>query len=142
MSYQQLDKIADLCNPVAAVVLIILAFTFLKNAAWPFLLRNGLAVILVQQICKLVQKRGPWGDDFPSTHFGVALALAIGFAIVKPRLWPVALAFPILYGSLMLYQAYHTPFEMAGALFAIPLTLLFHYKPSRKPIEAAPIINN
>jgi hypothetical protein len=143
MTYAQIDKIADLCNPLMALALIILAFAMLKNAAWPFLLRNGLAVVVVQQISKYVQKRGPWGDDFPSTHFAVALALAIGLVVLKRRLWPVALAFVVGYAILMVpVQHYHTPAEMLGALFAIPLTLAFHWKSRSVKRETAPALNN
>jgi hypothetical protein len=142
MSYAQLDKIADLCNPIAMLALIVFAFMALRNAAWPFLFRSGLAVVLVQQISKIVQKRGSLGPDFPSTHFAVALALTVGFIIIRPRLWPVFLLYPILYGALMLYQHYHTPIEMLGALFAIPLALFFHWKPKRSANEAAAVPNN
>lgn len=142
MTYAQLDKIADLCNPIAAVALIVLAFMALKNAAWPFLLRNGLAVILCQQISKYVQKHGAWGDKFPSTHFAVALALMVGFMVLRPRLWPLFLLYPLLYGALMMYQQYHTPVEMLGALFALPLTLLFHYRSRRRNVESATVSNN
>lgn len=136
MSYENLDKIADLCNPLLALALIVTAFGVLKNAAWPFLLRNGLAVIVVQQLAKYAQKRELWGEDFPSTHFAVALALCVGFWVLKRRLWPFILGFLGFYGALMLQQRYHTPAEMLGAFFAVPLALLFHWK------KKAPLATN
>ncbi len=131
MNFHQLDRIADLCNPLLILALICLAFATLKSRAWPFLLRNGLAVVVVQQLCKYAQKKEVWGENFPSTHFAVALALCFGLVVLKRRLWPVALAYLIGYGALMLFQGYHTPREMLGALFAVPVALLFHYRPKK-----------
>ena len=126
MNYQQLDKIADLCNPILILALIGLSIALLKNRAWPFLLRNGLAVVVVQQLAKFAQKKEIWGEDFPSTHFAVALALCIGLVVLKRRFWPFSIVYLVSYGALMLAQNYHTPVEMLGALFAIPIALLFH----------------
>ncbi len=131
MSYQQLDKIADLCNPILIVVLIGLAFKTLNRGAWPFLMRNGLAVVVVQQLSKYAQKKELWGGDFPSTHFAVALVLCIGLVMLKRRFWPAALAYVVGYGALVLAQRYHTPFEMLGSFFAVPIALLFHSHPKK-----------
>lgn len=128
MNYQQLDKIADLCNPLLIFALILLALATLKNGAWSFLLRSGLAVVVVQQLSKYAQKKEIWGENFPSTHFAVALTLCVGLVVLKRRFWPIALAYLIGYGALMLAQNYHTPREMLGALFAAPVALLFHFK--------------
>lgn len=130
--FQQLDRIADLCNPLLILALIGLAFFNLKNRATPFLLRSGLAIIVVQQLSKYAQKREIWGEDFPSTHFAVALALGVGLVVLKRRYWPFVLGYVAFYGALMLYihgldpSQYHTPVEMLGSLFAIPVALLFH----------------
>lgn len=131
MNFQQLDQIADLCNPLLILALILLAFATLKNRAWDFLLRSGLAVVVVQQLSKYAQKKEIWGEDFPSTHFAVALALCISLVVLKRRFWPVALIYLAAYGALMLAQGYHTPREMLGAIFAVPVALLFHYRPQK-----------
>lgn len=123
---QQLDKIADLCNPILIVVLIGLAFHTLRNGAWPFLLRNGLAVVVVQQLSKYAQKKEIWGENFPSTHFAVAVALCIGLVVLKRRFWPIALIYLGIYGALILAQDYHTLREVLGSFFAVPVALLFH----------------
>lgn len=143
MNYQQLDKIADLCNPILIVTLILLSFASLKNHAWSFLLRSGLAVVSVQQLSKYAQKKQIWGDDFPSTHFAVALALCVALVVLRRRFWPLALIYLSGYGALMLYihhikpSEYHTPVEMLGSFFAVPLALVFHWR-KRK---ARPVAN-
>ena len=143
MTYRQLDVLADLCNPIFIGVLIGLSIALLKGRAWSFLLRSGLAVVVVQQLAKFAQQKAIWGKDFPSTHFAVALALCVGLVVLKRRFWPFALAYALGYGGFMLYihnlypREYHTLPEMLGALFAIPVALLFHWK-SKK---ARPIAN-
>ncbi|WP_238596543.1 phosphatase PAP2 family protein [Abditibacterium utsteinense] len=131
MSYQQLDKIADLCDPLLIIGLLVAAFLLRRGAAWPFVLKSALAVVVVQQLSKYCQKHDVLGGGFPSTHFAVALALLTCFVILKRNLWPYALGFALFYATLMLAQHYHTPLQMLGSLFAIPLALLFHWKPRK-----------
>ena len=121
MTFAQLDRIADAVVPLLALGVVVGALWRWRAAAWAFLLRATLATILVQQSAKLVQKTGWLGHDFPSTHFAVALCLATFLALLGRR-W-ILLAFGIVaaYGALMLYQRYHTPLEMAGALYAPPV---------------------
>lgn len=139
MNFQQLDRIADLCNPLLILALICLSLAMLKNRAWDFLGRSGLAVVVVQQLSKYAHKKEILGGEFPSTHFAVALALCVGLVVLKRRFWPLALAFLVGYGALMLYihdldpRQYHTPVEMLGSFFAVPLALLFHLKPKKTP---------
>lgn len=141
MSYQQLDKIADLYTPLFALALLIGAFWIKKGAAFPFILRSVLAFVVVQQLSKYLQKKEVFGNDWPSTHFAVALALAVCLIALKRHLWPYAVAAVTGYGALMLYihslnpSQYHTPFEMAGSLFAIPLAALFHWKPRQARVR-------
>lgn len=141
MSYQQLDTFADLFIPLFIVALLFGAFWIKKGAAFAFVLRSVLAVVIVQQLSKIMQKKELFGGDWPSTHFAVALALAVCLVMLKRSLWPLALGFVLLYGGLMLYihslspGEYHTPFQMVGSLFAIPLTLLFHWKPRKAPLR-------
>lgn len=128
MSHQQLDKIADLCDPLLIIGLLVAAFALRKGAAWLFILKSALAVVVVQQLSKFSQKHDILGGDFPSTHFAVALALLTCFVVLQRRFWPYALGFTVFYATLMLVQHYHTLLQMLGALFAIPLALLFHWK--------------
>lgn len=142
MNFQQLDRIADAFNPLLIVALIGISVRLLKGRAWPFLLRNGLAVVVVQQLSKYSQKKEFWGEDFPSTHFAVAIALCVGLVVLKRGLWPFALAYLVIYGAFMLYihniypQQYHTLPEMLGALFAVPVALLFHTGNRKTPVPA------
>lgn len=129
MNHQQLDKIADLCDPLLIVgLLLTTAFLLRQGALWMFVLKSVLAVAVVQQLSKFSQKHHVLGGGFPSTHFAVALALLTCFVVLKRSLWPYALGFAALYAALMLFQHYHTPLQMLGSLFAVPLALGFHFK--------------
>ncbi len=131
MSYQQLDTLADLFIPFLIVALIVAAFRCIRGAPWTFLLRSGLAIIVVRQLAKYAQKRELWGEDFPSTHFAVALALLVGFWLLSRKWGLAATLATVCYGALMWFQRYHTPAEMLGALFAVPLSLGIHLWPQR-----------
>ncbi len=131
MNFHQLDKIADIVNPLFAVLLIILAVVIQKKSSPLFLAKTILAVVVVQQIAKYMQKAEFVSDNFPSTHYAVALTLAVSYFILSRKLWPLSAILAVGYGGLMLYinaifGEYHTPLEMLGAIYAIPLTLLFH----------------
>ena len=125
MSYAQLDRIADAVNPLLGVAVIAGALFLQRAQAWRFLGRAFLATLLVQQLAKLVQKIGWLGHDFPSTHFAVALCLATFLALLHRKFVPLATTIVVSYGALMLWQKYHTPLEMLGALYAVPMALLF-----------------
>ena len=131
--FQTLDFFADLAIPVFAVFLLVLAIFWLRKSAPLFLLRCVVAAALSQQIAKFIQKSEVLGREFPSTHFAVALTLATCFWVLKPKLWPVSLAFVVFYGALMLAihqlfpSQYHTPLEMVGAFYAIPIALACHF---------------
>ncbi|HEX9998803.1 MAG TPA: hypothetical protein VGB45_16835 [Abditibacterium sp.] len=133
MNYQQLDKIADVFNPLLILALILASFKLIKGAPWTFLFRSALAVILSQQIAKFIQKRDGFGlgDDFPSTHFAVALALWVCFWLLSRKGGAIIALAVVFYGALMLFQRYHTPLEMAGAVFAVPLALLIQLWPRK-----------
>ncbi len=121
MTYAQLDHIADAVNPLLAIGIIGGAIWLERGRAWNFLLRAAIAYLLVQQGAKLVQKLGPLGHHFPSTHFAVALCFATLLALLHRKLLIVASVVAVGYGALMLYQHYHTPLELIGALYAIPV---------------------
>lgn len=121
MNYAQLDRIADSVNILLAIGVIGGALWLERGAAWRFLGRAIGATILVQQGAKLFQKVGWLGPHFPSTHFAVALCLATFGVVLRRQSWPLALAIVVAYGALMLHQGYHTPLEMLGAFYAVPL---------------------
>ena len=124
MTYAQLDAIADAINPLLGLGVIVGASWFERARAWEFVLRAVVATLIVQQSAKLVQKLGWLGPDFPSTHFAVALCLATCLALLRRPLVPIAAGAVAAYGALMLWQRYHTPLEMLGALYAIPLAIV------------------
>ncbi len=124
MTYAQLDAIADAVNPLLGVAVVAGALWLWRTSAWNFLLRAVIATLIAQQSAKWVQHLGWLGPKFPSTHFAVALCLATLLALLHRKLIPVAAAIVVAYGALMLRQNYHTPLEMLGALYAIPLAIL------------------
>lgn len=138
MTYHQLDRIADSFWIVFALALLGAVLWLWRARAWDFGLRAALSVALCQQLSKTAQKHGGFGfgPHFPSTHFAVALALTVGFWMLGRR-WGIGATFALFaYGALMLYQRYHTPLEMAGALFAVPLASLFYWRLRRAPLAA------
>ncbi len=124
MTYAQLDHIADAVNPLLGLSVVAGALWLERARAWEFLLRAVIATLLVQQSAKWVQHLGWLGPDFPSTHFAVALCLATLLALLHKKLIPVAIGVIVAYGALMLWQRYHTPLEMAGALYAAPVAIV------------------
>lgn len=142
--FQTLDFFADRAIPIFALLLIGLAIFWLKKAAPMFLLRCILAVGLSQQLAKFVQKTKFFGAEFPSTHFAVALALATCLVVLNRKSWPLSVVFIFFYGALMLWihrlfpSKYHTPLEMAGAFYAIPVALLCHVLGKKR--EKAPLV--
>jgi membrane-associated phospholipid phosphatase len=131
MNYNLLDSIADKVNPLFAVLLILLAVAIQKKSSPLFILKSALAIIIVQQLAKWIQKAEFVSNNFPSTHYAVALSIAVSYLVLSRKLWPLSALLAFGYTALMLFvyvqfQKYHTPIELVGSVYAIPLTLLFH----------------
>lgn len=124
MNYAQLDHIADAVNPLLGVSVVVTVLWLERARAWDFLLRAALATLIVQQSAKFVQHLNVLGPKFPSTHFAVALCLATCLALLRRQLIPIAVGAVAAYGALMLWQRYHTPLEMLGALYAVPFAMV------------------
>ena len=124
MTYAQLDKIADAVNPLLGVAVVVGAVYLQRARAWNFLLRAVVATLVVQQSAKIVQHLGWLGPKFPSTHFAVTLCLATFLALLNRKWIPFIAAIVVAYGALMLWQNYHSPLEMLGALYAIPCAII------------------
>lgn len=138
MDFQTLDRFADAANPVFAILLVAAAiFTLRKNAPL-FLLKSVLAVALCQQLAKALQKSKVISGEFPSTHYAVALALAVSFLALDRKFWPFSAILALGYGALVVLQGYHTIPEMAGALFAVPLSAAIHAVGRKIPKKVAP----
>ena len=125
MTYAQLDHIADAVNPLLAIGVILGALWLERAAAWNFIGRAVIATLLVQQSAKLFQKFGPLGHNFPSTHFAFALCMVTFLALLHRKLLALSVAVAVAYGALVLWQGYHTPLELVGALYAIPVAWFF-----------------
>ena len=123
MTYAQLDHIADAFNPLLGVAVVVGAIYLERARAWEFLLRAIVATLIVQQSAKIVQHLGWLGPKFPSTHFAVTLCFATFLALLNRKAIPFIAAIVVAYGALMLWQHYHKPLEMLGALYAIPIAI-------------------
>jgi membrane-associated phospholipid phosphatase len=136
--HHAIHKVDNYFNPLFAIALVVCAFLTLKDTVWPFLLRNGVALLLVEGIAKFVQHKKVYGPEFPSTHYAFALSIATSFIILKRRAWPVVIALLIAYAIVVVpVQHYHTWLEVLAALYAVPLTLLFNWKPRAKSVGTA-----
>ncbi len=118
------DGFSQVLNPLFALALLGAAFWTLKREAPLWVFQVSLATLAVQQIVKAMHKHHVLGDHFPSTHFAFALAMAAGFTALNRRFVVPVAAYLAFYGVLMLVRGYHTPFEMLGALPALPLVFL------------------
>lgn len=138
MTYAQLDKIADAVNPLLILGVLFGALYRERAAAWPFIGRAALATVIVQQSSKIFQHAGLLGRDFPSTHFAVALCLTTFLVLLNRRLIALAVAVAAAYAALILWQRYHTPLELVGALYAIPVAWSFGTFKPRKRAKISP----
>lgn len=148
MSYQQLDPIADAFLPLLGLALLISAVWMRRAGAAFFLLRAVLAIALSQQIAKFIQKRDGFGlgDEFPSTHFAVALAITVPFWFLSRKAGVFASLATALYTALMLwiwvqFGKYHSPLELLGSLYALLIAVAFQ-APIRSSTKRTPAKRN
>jgi hypothetical protein len=137
MSYQQLDKIADLCNPVFMLILIGLAIGVLHNRAWSFLLRQWFGCCRRAATVEIRPEKRNLGRRFPFHSFAVALALCVSLVVLKRRFWPAALGYLAGYGALMLSKS------ITRRPKCSPLSSQFRLRfcSTRKPKKARPLAN-
>ena len=121
MNAHQIQTLSQLVNPIFGLVLIGCAVWKLKKSALLWIVCVALAVGVAQQISKIVQHLRWVGEDFPSTHFAVALALVGAYWALNRRFIPATMIYVVAYGLFIVWRAYHTPFELAGALYALPM---------------------
>ncbi len=121
MNAHVIQVLSDILNPLFAIALIVCAVRELKKSALLWIVCVGLAVGIAQQISKHIQAARWVSDNFPSTHFAVALAVAGGFWALNRRFIPATLVYLVLYGLFIAWRNYHTPVELAGALYALPM---------------------
>ncbi|BCM91088.1 hypothetical protein IAD21_02952 [Abditibacteriota bacterium] len=121
MNAHQIQELSQLFNPIFAIVLIVCAVRALKKSALLWIVCVAISVGVAQQISKIVQHLRWVSDNFPSTHFAVALALAGAYWALNRRFIPATLVYLVVYGVLIVWRSYHTPLELAGAFYALPL---------------------
>lgn len=123
MTYDQIDFFADRFNPALTIAFIALVFLLRKPKPWELLARGIGAVLLVRVVAEIVRRSHSIPGKFPSTHCVWAFSVLTAIGMLKPKWWPFLGALGLGYGWVNVYQAYHTPWEVAGALYAIPLTI-------------------
>ena len=121
MNAHQIQEFSQVWNPLFALALVVCAVRQLRKSALLWIVCVALSVGVVQQISKFVQHFHIVGKEFPSTHFAVALAIAGAFWALNRRFVPLTLVYLVAYAALILWQHYHAPLELLGAVYALPL---------------------
>jgi membrane-associated phospholipid phosphatase len=121
MNAHAIQQFSQVLNPLFALALIVCGVRQLRNSALLWFFCVALSVGVAQQISKIVQHFRWLGENFPSTHFAVALALAGAFWALNRRFVPATLIYLAVYAGLILWQNYHTPLDLVGAVYAAPL---------------------
>jgi hypothetical protein len=121
MNAHQIQQLSQLFNPLLAVILIVLAVRELKKSALLWIVCVAGTVGAAQQISKVIQHARWVNDNFPSTHFAVALGLTGALWALNRRFVPATAIFLAVYAVLILWRNYHTPIELVGALYALPM---------------------
>lgn len=121
MNAHLVQQLSQLFNILFALTLLACAVRLLGKSAPRWIGCVALSVGLAQQISKVLQHHRLVSDNFPSTHFAVALALAGAFWMLNRRFVPLSCAYLALYGAFMVWRGYHTPLELVGALYALPM---------------------
>ncbi len=128
MTYEELDRIADLYVPTLAVAWCGLLLYHLLMRQWWLSGRvavTGLfAVAVAYGVMFFDNAVRLWpsvGLDY-STHTALALALGLQLVVFAPRFRGFVIASQIAYGALMHYQAYHTWADMfTTAICVLPV---------------------
>lgn len=121
MNALEIQHLSKFLNPLFAVALVICAVRELKKSSLLWILCVAVALGIAQQISKVVQNTRVVSDNFPSTHFAVSLVIGGAFWALGRKFVPAAVVFLVVYAGLILWQHYHTPLDLAGALYALPM---------------------
>ena len=125
LTYQQWDLLADAYIPVMGVIAVVTAVNRARQKH-----RNGLflcvspLVLSLDFVYVLMGIDRFWnlwprmGLDY-STHLAVAMALVAFLAKTRPNGRAPLASSLVLYALLMIYQAYHTAFDLVAT--AIPI---------------------
>lgn len=121
MNAPAIQQLSQTLNVLFALALIGSAVRLLRQSALLWIACVALSVALAQQISKIVQHRHWIDKQFPSTHFAVALAIAGAFWALNRRFTAPSCAYLALYGALIVWRGFHTPLDLLGALYALPM---------------------
>lgn len=128
MTYRQLDIIADSIVPLLLLGLFVLPLLWRVTRPAEVWLRVLVGFALTNLFSRVIRKMelvsGPGLEpgNFPSTHYASALCALTFLVLLRPRLAPLWVLVGALYGWLVVYQNYHTPLELLGSVFAVPLS--------------------
>ena len=126
MTYERLDAVADSVVPTLAVLALLLPWLPLyrtRLAAWKRILSTLLAVAAAYVGQAVDQLTGAWPAlslDY-STHSAVCVALLIPLGHLSRRWAVAAVVIGIAYAALMVYQGYHTVWDILTT--AVPIGL-------------------
>lgn len=149
-SYDTLDVIADLYNPLLALISLLFSVAGLFKAQWKLTGLRLLAFAVVAFIAYGFQLLDHYLNIWPtfgldySTHTAVALGLTIFLSLNLRKLTILWIGLFVGYVLLMLYQRYHTIADIAttGVVVGIPIFAVVSYVYSLSCTNAAnPILN-
>ena len=137
MNAHVIQQMSQLLAPLFALSLIGCAVWKLRQSALLWIVCVAVVVALARQIAEVGQHTEILGRHFPSTHFAFVLAIAGAFWALNRRFIPATLVYLVAHGALMLWQHYHTPLELAGALYALPMGYMAGRFGTRRGIVAS-----
>lgn len=124
MNAHQIQQLSQSFNILFAIALVVCAVGLLRKSALWWIVCVAVSVGLAQQISKIIQHSRLVSDNFPSTHFAVALAIAGAWCALNRRFVPLSLAYLALYGAFIVWRGFHAPLDLLGALYAFPMGFL------------------
>lgn len=149
LSYENLDAIADLVNPITGLLAIGVALVPIASKAWSISAKRICAFIIGMLVTYglmiLDKKLNIWsifGLDY-STHTAFALATLLFLSFTLRKYWLLWCSILICYSVLMLYQGYHTIGDISttalavGSLIVAPYFLLLRSGASPRSTASA-----
>ena len=134
--HHPLQYVADSINPLLVLALIFMPLRRELAAPRQFWVPAGVALALTKIVAMGIRHAHLVSERFPSTHFAFTLCAVTSLVLLNRARWLYWGALAATYGILMLYQGYHTPVEMLGAFYAIPLSWAVHRGKSYRVKEA------
>ncbi len=121
MNAHAIQQLSQWFNPLFALALIVCAARQLRKSALFWIVCVALSVGVAQQISKIVQQSRVVNENFPSTHFAVALAIAGAFWALNRRFAALILIYLVAYGCFIVWRQFHAPLDLMGAFYGFPM---------------------